>query len=644
MLKALRILHLEDEPDYSALIRAMLEAYGFQVEMLLAGNYADFVAALRKQAFDIILADYNLPTCNGIQALEEARKLAPDTPFLLVSGMIGEHAAIESLKHGATDYVLKQWPERLVPAVRRALDEANERRQRKQAETELIRREKYFRNLTANSLDVLTILSREGLFQYNSPALKRVLGYDPEDLAGKNAFALVHPDDFLNATRAFERALKNPELRVTTEFRFNRRDGSWCDLEVVGQNRLDDPDIAGVVLNVRDISERKKLELQLSQAQKMEAIGQLAGGIAHDFNNILSPILMSVQMLGEDLPPHEKERVLTTVKECTQRGAGIVRQLLWLGRGLEGKRVVLNLKHVIKDIARFLNETFPKSIQLETEVSPEVWPILADPTHIHQVLLNLCLNSRDVMTSGGRLSISAKNFRPEPDFNGPSSGLTSELYIVLQVSDTGPGIPPEIRSRIFDPFFTTKEPGKGTGLGLSSVQSIVKSYNGFIQFESQTGKGTTFKVYLPAHSDLPAEKGETEKAGELPRGHGQTVLVVDDEESMLNTVERVLQTFGYNVLTAKNGEQALAAYLANQATIAVVLTDLMMPVMDGPTTIRALKQINPRVKVIAASGLGSDPNREALSDLDVKYFVSKPYTAKTILTILHEILNEGETE
>src|SRR5882724_3154614 len=575
MDKPLRILHLEDDPDYSSLVKMMLEKEGLVVEIVLADNAADFTAAMEKQAFDLILGDYRLPNWNGIEALHAARAKRPDTPFLLVSGTIGEQAAIESLKHGATDYVLKQWPERLVPAVRRALQEAQERLQRKRAETELIRREKYFRNLTANSPDVLTILNREGVFQYNSPAVKRVLGYEPQELAGRNAFALVHPDDLSHAKRAFERALHDPELRVTHEFRCRRLDGSWCDLEVVGQNRLDDPDIAGVVLNVRDISERKRLELQLRQAQKMEAIGQLAGGIAHDFNNILAPILMAAQMLGEELPAEDRSKILATVKGCAQRGANIVRQLLGLGRGLEGKRILINPKHIIKDIGRFISETFPKSILLETNVAPEIWSIMADPTHMHQVLLNLCLNSRDVMSSGGKLSIVGRNFTADHHCTAMHPEANPGPYIVLEVSDTGTGIPPEISARIFEPFFTTKEPGRGTGLGLSSVLSIVKSYGGFIEFDNLPGKGAVFRVYLPAQPNLPAEKPETEQPESLPCGYGDTVLVVDDEESVLQVVQQTLENYGYNVLTARNGEQALAAYLGNQAGIAVVLTDLI---------------------------------------------------------------------
>ena len=640
MENRLRILHLEDDPDYSALVKNMLEKEGLQVEMVLVDNAEDFTAAVEKESFDLILGDYKLPKWNGIKALHVAHETRPETPFVLVSGTIGEPAAIESLKQGATDYVLKHWPERLVPAIRRAVQESQERRQRKRAETELIRREKYFRNLTENSIDVLTIVSREGLFQYNSPAVKRVLGYEPEELAGRNAFDLVHPDDVMQAKRAFERALNEPEQRMTHEFRYRRRDGTWCDVEVVGQNKLGDADIAGMVLNVRDISKRKQLELQLRQAQKMEAIGQLAGGIAHDFNNILAPILMAAQMLGEELPAEDKKKILATVKGCAQRGADIVRQLLWLGRGLEGKRVLINPKHVIKDIARFVSETFPKSIQLETEVAGDIWSIMGDPTHMHQVLLNLCLNSRDVMPSGGKLKINGRNFVAAANYTALHGEAHPGPYVVLEVSDTGTGIPQEIVGRIFEPFFTTKEPGKGTGLGLSSVLSIVKGYDGLIEFESQPGRGTTFRVYLPAEPGQPAESRVTEETEAVPRGDGETVLVVDDEEAVLEVARQTLERFGYNVLTAANGLQALATYLGNQSGVAIVLTDLMMPVMDGISTIRALKHINPQVKVIAASGLGSEPNRAALRELGVRYFLSKPYTAKTMLRMLHEVLAE----
>jgi len=268
MAEPLRVLHLEDDSDFSELVKAMLQKEGLEADLVVVATTPDFLAALEKGGFDIILADYLLPTCNGIQALEAARQKRPETPFLLVSGAIGEHAAIESLRCGATDYVLKSKIERLVPAVCRAVQEARERMQRKRAETELLRREKYFRTLTENSLDVLTILNRDGNFLYNSPSLKTVLGYEPKELIGRNAFELIHPEDLPATLRVFEEALGHPERRITHELRYRRRDGSWCHLEVVGQNRLDDPEIAGVVLNTRDICDRKRAAAELRESEQ----------------------------------------------------------------------------------------------------------------------------------------------------------------------------------------------------------------------------------------------------------------------------------------------------------------------------------------------------------------------------------------
>ena len=274
MERPLRILHLEDEPDYCELVKALLEKDGLAADVVLVQDLKDFIAAVDKGRFDIILADYRLPNCTGLDALREARRRCPSTPFVLVSGTIGEQAAIEAMKSGATDYVLKQWPERLAPAVRRAVREAENQQARQQAELELRRRDGYLRALTEHSLDVLSILNRDGLYKYNSPSVKQILGYEPAELAGQNAFSFVHPEDLASARRSFEQALQDPELRVTQEVRFRHRDGSWRDLEVVAQNRLADPEIAGVVVSTRDITRRKGLET--AQRRLAAAVEQAA--------------------------------------------------------------------------------------------------------------------------------------------------------------------------------------------------------------------------------------------------------------------------------------------------------------------------------------------------------------------------------
>jgi PAS domain S-box-containing protein len=268
MNSRLRLLHLEDDPDYCDLVQSLLAEEGYQVEIVLADDRAGFEAALAPEKFDLILADYLLPTYNGLEALRVARAKCPETPFLLVSGTIGEQAAIESLRCGATDYVLKHWPDRLVPAVRRAIEEAEERKQRRRVEAELVRCEKHFRALTENALDIVSILDPQGVFAYNSRSVKRVLGYEPKDLAGQSAFALVHSEDPPRVLQAFDYGLRNPDRTVTLDFRFQHRDGSWRNLEVVGQSRLGDPDIAGVVLNSRDITQRKQTEAELRESEQ----------------------------------------------------------------------------------------------------------------------------------------------------------------------------------------------------------------------------------------------------------------------------------------------------------------------------------------------------------------------------------------
>jgi hypothetical protein len=601
-------------------------------------NLEDFVAALNSSRFDIILADYLLPTCTGLQALEKALSTAHDTPFVLLSGMLGEDAAIASLTNGATDYVLKQRVERLVPAVRRALQEAKERARRKAAEQELKRREEYYRKLTEHSSDALGILNARGKIVYASPSVKRILGYAPDEVHNKDVFALVHPEDLPAVRRTFRQAMRIRELRVTQELRCQRADGSWCDLEVVGQNYLHDPRMAGFVINAREITERKQMEVRLRQTQKMEVIGQLASGIAHDLNNILTPIVLTVPLLRSALSRADLDKASEAIEVSANRAAAIVKQLLWFARGLESKRVLLDPQDIVKEVRQFIAETFPKHVRLETRAALGVRRIMADPTHLHQVLLNLCVNARDAMPNGGTLLISCRNTEVTLDDLARYPEASPGHYVVLEVKDTGAGIPQEIASRIFEPFFSTKEPGKGTGLGLSVVDSIVKGYSGFINFESDAGKGTTFQVHLPAQADSCAERVEAEEVRSRPRGTGETVLVVDDEDSVRHVLERMLESYGYRVLTASDGEHALATYVQRRNEIAIVLTDVIMPVLDGVATVQALKRINPEVKIIAATGFEEHVDVETLRSIGVERILSKPYTVETILQELRSML------
>jgi len=389
-----------------------------------------------------------------------------------------------------------------------------------------------------------------------------------------------------------------------------------------------------------DVTEKKKLEGQFLRAQRMESIGTLAGGIAHDLNNVLAPLLVSVQLLKENLTDPERQKVLETLETNVNRGASLVKQVLAFGRGINGERVMVQLKHIAREIKQIVQETFPKSVQFQLSIAPELRTIIGDATQIHQVLLNLCVNARDAMPEGGKLSVHLENVTLDPAYASLNLEAKPGPYVVIRVQDTGTGIPKLIRERIFDPFFTTKELGKGTGLGLSTSLAITKSHGGFIQCYSEPGKGSTFEVYLPAAITPDATESLAEAHSQLPRGHDELVLVVDDEAPIRKLAQKALERFGYRVLLAANGADGAALYASRQHEIAVVITDMAMPVMDGPALIAALKLINPKVRIIGSSGLASGTGLSGNGDKRMQYFVAKPYSAETMLQALHGILHE----
>jgi two-component system, cell cycle sensor histidine kinase and response regulator CckA len=318
-----------------------------------------------------------------------------------------------------------------------------------------------------------------------------------------------------------------------------------------------------------------------------------------------------------------------------------VRQVLTFARGVDGERVLLQSKHLLKEVAKIANETFPKTIQIRTQMSENLWALMGDATQLHQVLVNLAVNARDAMPNGGVITLSAENTvvdaspQLEDNGNSPKPGF----YVLIKVSDTGSGIPPEVLDRIFDPFFTTKEMGKGTGLGLATALGIVKSHNGFVQVQTELNKGTTFLIYLPALEGAQPQAVDIEHS-RVPGGKGELILAVDDEVSVLTMTKEMLETHGYRVITAKDGPEAVAAYSAHRGEIRGVLTDMLMPFMDGPATIRVLKKLDPNVRVIAASGLMDSEKVRDATGMDNIAFLMKPFTAEKLLITVHKLIHE----
>jgi PAS domain S-box-containing protein len=397
---------------------------------------------------------------------------------------------------------------------------------------------------------------------------------------------------------------------------------------------------AAVLVINTDITERTRLEQQFLRAQRLESIGTLAGGIAHDLNNVLTPIMVSIGMLQEGERNEERLSILSTLETSARRGADMVQQVLSFARGVEGRRVQVQVGDVVRDVERIVNDTFLKNIDVRTCLADDLWTVSGDPIQLHQVLLNLCVNARDAMPDGGSLTLSAANVTLDAAFVSANIDAKQGRHVMLQVRDTGAGIPHDVVDRMFEPFFTTKDVSKGTGLGLSTSLAIVKSHGGFIRVDSVPGEGSTFSVYLPAQAaSLPHPARPTKV--ELPRGHGELILVVDDEAPVRLVTRRMLEAFGYRVALASAGAQAVALYAGQKDEIAAVITDMMMPVMDGPATIRALKSMRADVRIIAASGLhGRGTNPDAGETASVHYYLPKPYSAESLLTALRRVLSE----
>ena len=385
--------------------------------------------------------------------------------------------------------------------------------------------------------------------------------------------------------------------------------------------------IVGRVWCFRDVTERRKLESRLLRTQRMESIGTLAGGIAHDLNNVLAPILISIDLLkAESGGDPEQLKVIEAIRVSANRGASLVRQVLTFARGLEGQRVAVDVRAIFADFESLVRETFPRNIRIVTEATRELSRLKGDPTQIHQVLLNLAVNARDAMPRGGVLSLVATNQTCDEESVRGHPQARPGKFVRIAVDDTGEGISPEIRDRVFEPFFTTKEVGKGTGLGLATVYAIVKSHGGFVTVSSNVGSGTTFFVHLPADGGMDSPELHPPAAPiAVVKGRGERVLVVDDEDSIRRVLTRVLERNGYSVVTASDGAQACEYYVSHVAEIALVLTDMMMPVMDGAATISAILSMNPSARIIASSGLNVAENTAKALSLGVRDFLPKPY-------------------
>jgi PAS domain S-box-containing protein len=490
--------------------------------------------------------------------------------------------------------------------------------------------------------DAIVVRDLQGQIQFWNKGAERLYGWTAVEVDGRNVNDIHY--DRLGPFHAASIALEK-KGKWSGELQQRCKDGSTVTVDARWTLVRDENGKPKSVLSINtDITERKDLEARFLRAQRVESIGALASGVAHDLNNILSPILMGAAVLRRTEMADADGMILSTIETCAQRGADIVKQVLTFARGAEGARLLLQPAHLINDMAKIAEGTFPKAITVQTSYPQLLWPIEGDPTQLHQVLLNLCVNARDAMPAGGTLTISAQNFPVDEHYASMTPGAKAGPHVLLEVKDAGMGIPREIVDKIFDPFFTTKELGHGTGLGLSTVIGIVKSHGGFLSVESEIGQGASFKIYLPAKMDSAAAAPQHATAIP-PTANGELLLIVDDETPILEVAQALLEGHGYRVLKAADATEALAIFALRRDEIALVLTDLAMPLMDGLALIRTLQKMKPDVRIVASSGHDS-PERSVreLPSLNVRACLTKPYNKETLLKTLHGALHSQNNE
>ena len=643
----MRILYLEDDLRAYELVAAIIESERINCVMEHVDDADQYREVLSNNPPDLILADFNLPSIDGLTALTLKLELCPEVPFIFVSGSIGEEVAISSLRNGAADFVLKDALMRLPSAVRRALQEQREHKERMHAEQRLRQSEERFRRLTENAPDAIFryVGGVSPCFEYISPAVTRISGYEQHEIYASPDFLeqLYHPEDAALMRRIWDSGEVPSD---TLLIRWQAKSGN----EVPTEQRLvgvlnEEGDLIAIEGIARDISDqvrerenRRLLEAQLFQAQKLESIGTLAGGIAHDFNNMLTGILGFAELASTGIEStHPVQEDLNEVKKAGLRAKDLVKQILTFTRKKELKAAPIDLRATVEEVLALVRATTPATIELVKKLQPGI--VRADPTQIHQVVLNLCTNAIHAMKRRtGILTVSVEP-RPCPHAEDCDVGqIHPGGYIVLSVRDTGHGMDEATRKKVFDAFFTTKATGEGTGLGLALTQNIIISHGGAMKLQSQPQRGSCFEIFLP-------EASADEPVAEVPilvvNGNGERVAVLDDESSIANFIAVRLEQLNYRAHVFQNPSQALAALLESPARFDVLVTDYTMPGMTGVEVIRRLRNASVKMPALVTSGDDTPALQEEVDALGAVLLLTKPFTGEQLAQGIQAALRSG---
>jgi two-component system, cell cycle sensor histidine kinase and response regulator CckA len=648
---ALRVLLVEDSEADAELVLRALRTLGRPIQHERVEEAAAMQEALERGPWDLVLSDWSMPRFSALAALAIARRLGPDLPFIIVSGTIGEESAVDAMRAGARDYVLKDKLARLVPAVERELRESKSRAAKRLAEEDLAVARQRFAALLESGVVGIIVAETAGPIREANDTFLEMLGYTREDFAaGRVDWRAATPPEWAGwNAEAFEE-LRRTGWIAPREKEYFRKDGTRVPV-LVGIVAVGEAE--SIAISV-DLTERKRAEdgraqaeqalrqsdEQLRQAQKMEAVGRLAGGVAHDFNNVLSVILSYADMLLADLKPSDPMRTdIEEIRKAGLRAAGLTHQLLMFSRQQAVAPKVLDLQDVLQSMNNMLQRILGEDVDLVSLPSKTIGRVKVDPSHVEQVILNLVVNARDAMPTGGKLTIETANVVLDDEYALRHLPAKAGPHVMLAVSDTGTGMDRETQARIFEPFFTTKEQGKGTGLGLSTVFGIVQQSGGNVWVYSEPGKGTTFKVYLPR---VDAEVDLKKPSVPLATLQGtETILLVEDEEQVRTIALTILRRQGYRVLAAQNGAEALLVCDQHEGAIDLLVTDVVMPQMSGPELAARLLATRPGLKVLCMSGYTDDSIvRHGVLQSGVA-FIQKPVTPDSLARKVREVLDEA---
>jgi len=643
---AIRVLLVEDSQDDADLLIWELRRCGYDPQSRRVASEAEFVAALDSQDWDVILCDYTMPGFSGADALVLVHQRSLDIPFIFVSGTISEEMAVAAMRAGAHDYIVKDRMKRLVPAVERELRDAAARREQARDRSQREAAERRFREILAMAPDA--IVAADGAFRitiYNRAAAA-LFGYSGEEVAGE-PLDLLLPSRYITAhrnhtTNDAETPCMPRRMNDRVEVFGRRKSGEEFPAEAAISKLVEDGRTTFMAV-IRDVSERKALEAQLRQAQRMEAVGQLTGGLAHDFNNLLTIVIGNLDLLLERLGKNgEIAEMAQLALDAGLRGATLTRQLLAFSRRQPLEPKAFDMNELVEDTIGLLRRTLGEQLDIETKFAADLWPVLADPAQLEAAFANLAINARDAMPQGGRLAIETANKQLDADYAARNVDVAPGDYVMLAVSDNGTGIAPSILDKVFEPFFTTKEQGQGTGLGLSMVYGFAKQSGGHVKIYSEVGHGTTVRLYLPRagadrqRSDVRAPELIEELVGDAK------VLVVEDSGEVRKVAVNYLLAFGYRVIEAGSGPEALEQ-LAADATISLLFTDVIMPGgMSGPELAQRALELRPDLKVLFTSGYAETAIEGGPSVGLVGNLLSKPYRKEDLARKLREVLEVKE--